>query len=489
MKTFVFAIGGTGARVIRAFTMLMAMDNKINHEIIPIIIDMDTQNGDAQRTLKLLDKYRLISEQAYQVKPSNGLFINQYGTLGSITSKAGGGTVDSGVKDSFQLDFGDVNMTFHEYIKGNQLPKVDNDFLETLFNNGKASDPDTELNLKLNHGFKGNPNIGSVVFNNIINTPEFKHFENVFSQGDRIFIISSIFGGTGSSGFPQLVKNIHNSNNNFVKKAPIGAVVVKPYFRVKKDPNSSINSDTFNSKTKSALTYYSDELYDKMSEVYYLADQPGRALENKMGGDEQQNKAHIVELLAAKAVMNFVNKPEGAFSSDTVFHEYGIKDLPDGAGVSELGFDDFYPHDIWTAIAKFSLFAKFFREGLNPRSKQAFFQDLNLGVEMNKKFFYITLKGFVEDYWEWLNEIEQSERSFSPFNLNNEHFDKFFKKKQVKGLDKSFFGDYFTRVMNGLWDNIKKEGKLSNEEKFIKMIYQCIEQAFNEKVQNLPARN
>lgn len=55
-------------------------------------------------------------------------------------------------------------------------------------------------------GFKGNPNIGSVVLNQFTDSQDFIDFADAFKPGDRIFIISSIFGGTGASGFPLLLK-------------------------------------------------------------------------------------------------------------------------------------------------------------------------------------------------------------------------------------------------------------------------------------------
>lgn len=491
MKTFVFAIGGTGARVLRALTMLMASDIDVKQTIIPVIIDMDTRNGDAQRTLKTLDLYRIISQSAYAESVGKGFFKNQFGTLGSINQGVGGEEVDTGIKDSFQLDFGDVNVTFYDYIKGSQLSKVDNDLLETLFDNSPQHKPNTELNLKLDHGFKGNPNIGSVVFNNLINTPEFRHFENVFSQGDRIFIISSIFGGTGSSGFPQLVKNLRASNNNFIKSANIGAIVVKPYFRVKKDAQSSINSDTFNSKTKSALTYYADELDGKINEVYYIADRPGEALENHMGGEDQKNTAHLVELLAAKAVVKFANKDSSEFKNgDSKYFEFGILDAPNGnpQGLDVLGFEDFYTQEEWEDFAKFSFFAKFYRQGLPQRKKEDFYRDLNLSDNMKRDVFYVKLTDFIDKYWLWLSEMERSQRSFSPFLLNGD-FSKFFKGKgSIKKLDKSMFTDIFTKSLSKLWKDLKAEGKIRNEEKFIKMMYLCIEEIFKAEVQSLPVR-
>ena len=491
MKTFVFAIGGTGARVLRALTMYMASNVSVEQTIVPVIIDMDTRNGDAQRTLKSLELYRSLSENIYSEKVSNGFFKNKFGTLGSISTSSEGKEIDSGIKDSFQLDFGDVNVTFYDYIKGSQLSRIDNDFLESLFNNSAAHIPETELNLKLNHGFKGNPNIGSVVFNNLITTPEFKHFENVFSAGDRIFIISSIFGGTGSSGFPQLVKNLRTSNNNFIKNANIGAVVVKPYFRVKKDAQSSIDSDNFNSKTKSALTYYSDELDGAINEIYYIADEPGDALENKMGGEEQKNAAHIVEFIAAQAVVKFVNKSKGDFRDDeTIYFEYGIKDPENGSmnALMHLGFQDFHDTPKWNDFAKFTLFAKFYLQGIRDRTKEDFYKDLNLRHNLVHDNFYIKLTDFLNRYWGWITEMETSQRSFTPFLLDGP-FSRFFKGKGNLGsLDKSFFSDKFTGSLSNLWKKLKSEGAISDQEKFMKMMFHCMEEMFEKYVENLPTR-
>ena len=55
-------------------------------------------------------------------------------------------------------------------------------------------------------GFKGNPNIGSIVLNQFTRSNEYKEFAQSFNDGDAIFIINSIFGGTGASGFPLLLK-------------------------------------------------------------------------------------------------------------------------------------------------------------------------------------------------------------------------------------------------------------------------------------------
>ena len=46
MKTFVFGIGGTGARVLRSLTLLLASGVECKSTIVPVIIDPDLNNGD-----------------------------------------------------------------------------------------------------------------------------------------------------------------------------------------------------------------------------------------------------------------------------------------------------------------------------------------------------------------------------------------------------------------------------------------------------------
>ena len=65
-KIYVFGIGGTGARVIRSLTMLLASGVKLGENIdtvIPVIIDQDRSNGDLTRTIALLKTYKSLHDQ------------------------------------------------------------------------------------------------------------------------------------------------------------------------------------------------------------------------------------------------------------------------------------------------------------------------------------------------------------------------------------------------------------------------------------------
>ena len=63
MKTFVFGIGGTGARVLRSLTLLLASGVECKSDIVPIIIDPDMNNGDLTRTVSLMQRYVTIKEK------------------------------------------------------------------------------------------------------------------------------------------------------------------------------------------------------------------------------------------------------------------------------------------------------------------------------------------------------------------------------------------------------------------------------------------
>ena len=56
-KLYVFGIGGTGSRVIRSLTMLLAAGVECNDTIVPIIIDRDLANADLTRTANLIEDY------------------------------------------------------------------------------------------------------------------------------------------------------------------------------------------------------------------------------------------------------------------------------------------------------------------------------------------------------------------------------------------------------------------------------------------------
>ena len=63
MKTYIFGIGGTGARVIKSLTMLLSAGVEINtDEVVPVFIDTDAAAANLTETVTLLEDYKSINE-------------------------------------------------------------------------------------------------------------------------------------------------------------------------------------------------------------------------------------------------------------------------------------------------------------------------------------------------------------------------------------------------------------------------------------------
>jgi hypothetical protein len=492
-NTFVFGIGGTGARVVRSLTMLLAAGAKLNdtNKIIPIIIDVDADNADTSRALAALKTYKYIREHGYSHTEEirEGFFSTNLNTLSSITSD---NHFAEGLDDSFQLQFENLEKSFIEYLdpKGELVGDINMDLLEALYDNSDFNDPNTELNLKLNQGFKGNPNIGSVVFNNLANTREFKFVLKSIGEHDRIFIVSSIFGGTGSSGFPQLVKLLQQEEK--LRGNKYGALTVMPYFNVTDDTNSAINSDLFNSKTEAALTYYLKYLSGKINCFYQLWDRPLKQYENKQGGIEQKNSAHLIELIGATAIIDFVNKPDSSFASkgQTQYFDFGIKKED-----QVIDIRHFFPSTAKTIMEPLTLLTyamKIYLEEIPDLRNEAFYKELNLGDKYSSSPFYQSLTAFFSvHYKNWLMEMSGNERTFQPFNLNQDLNamvrEKPIEVKKILGLvtNGGISDSYLKAELGKLEDELKKSIP-DQDKRFFKLLNRIAMECYK-KLEALPS--
>ncbi len=87
-KLYIFGIGGTGARVIKTLTMLLASGVKTNFDVVPILIDPDSAGGDLNRTIKLLRDYQNVHKTVDGYEQNN-FFKNKISTLSDIVTEKG----------------------------------------------------------------------------------------------------------------------------------------------------------------------------------------------------------------------------------------------------------------------------------------------------------------------------------------------------------------------------------------------------------------
>ena len=425
-KLFVFAIGGTGERVMRSLTMLMAagLPTLTNYEVFPIIIDYDEKNADKNLTRDVLKNYAVAHDAAYtqhtaksEEKSIGGLFFgSKLRNLHGLTDYV------------FPFKPATPNEQFREFIGFDKFKGVsDNDrgtlntsdFLTSLYD--KSNRSDTELNLDMTVGFKGNPNIGSVVFHTIGETTEFSAFNSLYNpdNGDKAVIIGSLFGGTGASGIPEIVKAIKAKKPN----ADIATILVLPYFSPMEEKDAAIKSVRFNSKTKAALSFYeASGLNDMLSRRYYVGDFNPTVIKYSEGGDTQRNNANIVELIAAMMVEHYIaNRDEGEnefkFSIDAdIVVKPGTKS---GTRLFYEQFDASTKKNVLNDCVKLAIALKFFHEKIwsGKDKKKTYFEYLNLGKsipnvggeDINKSSMTRLCKAyedFYHRYQEWLKELD-----------------------------------------------------------------------------------
>lgn len=502
MKTFVFFIGGTGARVLRSLTMLLSAGVRLgndNDSIVPILLDFDATNADMKRTNELLGQYNALNGICkYNEDSFDGGFFRV--PLG-IREKGEYKPFNSLVK----MTFNDERGTFGKYIGYDSIAKISNVtpatklLIDSLYDSSSSESRDREINLELKFGFKGNPNIGSVVFNEYFKTKQFQEFKDNFNPGDRVFIVGSIFGGTGSSGLPQLVKKIRESvtktlqsdgSVKAIRESMMGACIVLPYFRVKEKSDSAINSLTFNSKAKAALGFYQDEINDDLCEVYYIGckDMQG-GYENIEGGEKQENNAHIVELLSAMSIVEFARHADVRPDSPTQYYEYtSTSEKIDGTLPSPL-FLDVFPkpgqNPVYQSYIKnlnaFALMVKFFQD---KTRKPGFFRDsyyknledfLAPGKEFSEK-----LNGFGNEFIKWSEELHHNTiQGFYPYNFAAKNLYELIKLNDENKPKKQNLDSVITKVLNQECSNDNRKEGSDGGKTYLRAVYDACEEAVN----------
>lgn len=472
-KLYVFGIGGTGSRVLKSLVMLLASGVECKMDIVPVIIDPDDSAADMTRTVEMMKKYKAIRNNKYLEfadANKNRFFKTE---LQSV----------DGMQDFiFSLE-NTHDGKFKDFIKMDQLDPSSKALVKMLF-----SEKNLESDMKV--GFKGNPNIGSVVLNQFADSQEYKNFANGFADDgkDRVFIISSIFGGTGASGFPLLLKTIRNDKNSqkwkVISECKIGAVTVMPYFGVTQDDNSEVDSSTFISKTKSALAYYEKNISgnNSLDALYYIGDLVTASYENCEGGSGQRNDAHFIELCSALAVLDFANTPNEAFDGSTRHFEYGLKDDNNGNELTFKNLGEKTKKSIMVPLTQFVLMNRYLNYGFEKGGKsQPWAIDNQLDDNFFSGYFFEQVQSFHQDFHQWLKEMARNKRAFMPFDADK--VNPLFEIVNGYKPKSSFLGkknyDLFDSTLNSNWNGWN--GAASREQKFMELFYRATEELVNEK--------
>lgn len=403
-KVFVFCIGGTGIRVMKSITMLMASGMDTNgFTVVPIILDPHLDLEEKKNLHTLLESYqniynRSVNNGTSTLNPLDGFFNSDIKTIDDLNNQVNDTHQSGGNKEKFRSYISEANL---------DVDSINNYLVQTLFST-------KNLNSPLSVGFKGNPNVGTVVLGDMIEGADwFRSFKQHCEKDDRIFIISSIFGGTGASGYPLLEKKIRGSENEpAVKNALMGAVTVLPYYGLK-DPSttgSDIDSANFYTKTKAALAYYENTVLSDY--LYYIGE---KSLQAVYENDEkkQHDTANFIELCAASALFDFLKKgkPDN--------HQYLTRSIDDGEKTSLdlVSLGSGYK-EIVKCVADYMLL----RSLIKILPKETYFPlKINRGFDQNfyKDSAFQSLARFTDIYYQWYDELSKNKRAFAPLHYDN----------------------------------------------------------------------
>ena len=225
------------------------------------------------------------------------------------------------------------------------------------------------------------------------------------------------------------------------------------------------------------MAYYENNISrnGSINALYYLADDVSNTYDNHEGGSAQRNDAHLIEFLAATAIVDFSNKQH----ADTTNKELGLHDL--SGSVTFASFYDEQKKQLFGPLTKFIMMANCLTNKYDYYSSKSFAANTENFNGLYNSSFMSQLRSFVGSYLEWLGEMKQNKRSLDLFNLNtgSKPFDVVTGLKPKSILSTKSDYDLVTARLNSA---IKKCKSLEDKDKFMEMFYIGISKLVSEKL-------
>ncbi len=317
-KLFVIGIGGTGMRCLEAFVHSCAIGMYDNSEINILALDTDLENGNYNRLKELVEdgylKIKGYNKPHYAL--SNTFFsakINFY---------------------KFTPDYSDVSNSsnFERLSRYPYSDKEEKDLANLLLRENIRT-------FDLKHGYRAQTHLGSMLMYHAI-TEEVKQnpqgslskyinaiFDATEAGTAKIFVLGSVFGGTGASSIPVIPEAFNHAINTIspgksLNKAYFGANLLSSYFNFpppdeaqRQEQKVVASSKNFALNSQVAMMFYNEDKTVKTTyQKFYMMGTPTNDYETAQdkkdtitGGARQKNDAHYIELLAAFATYDFFN--------------------------------------------------------------------------------------------------------------------------------------------------------------------------------------
>ena len=427
MGYYAIGIGGTGAKCLESLIHIAAAGMMPdNNDLYILFVDPDKANGSLERAKTTFEHYKVFNENDQLAQP-HILQTNIDSAKPYIFSPFDNQDDDkrklSSVFKYADLKLGNANAA---------------DLFEVLYS-------ERERETGLNEGFRGHPSIGaSIMAQTVLGAGEpWKTFRAKVAKDTnaKVFIIGSIFGGTGASGFPTIAKLIKNEFEGTTVKPVIGGALVLPYFSFIDDGDNKNEDDGDNKNelkakaehflmnTQAALKYY--HLYNNQELVYnaiYLLGNDVQIEEENfsLGGNSQRNSQHFIELYASLAAIHFFENATadgGAkylrLNRSNNPHQWS--DLPDGASgtkilskLRQLTNFSFAYLSIYKPMLD-DIFEKT-HSGFHTPWYIDFFKRNRISLkDVSVKNSLNNVKDYCEDFLVWLANVQNSKKD-NPFN-------------------------------------------------------------------------
>ena len=320
-KCFCYCIGGTGARIAEVAAHLCTMNMLNDKNITFIVVDKDEECGGTKRAKKVISYTEVISEIKGSDSNSGRLCRSR------LSSKEDGNPTKAPWNFTKAIENiqgnNNGNASLKNALGGNNS---DNEILfDAFYSKSEQENPTSE-------GFYGHPSIGALMFkymmkntNDDIAEPVLNYLTGHTGDVVKVFIIGSVFGGTGASVFSNLAAHIRDKSsgmNNINNRLLISGVLLLPYFSfgASTNENPRINDMEFFAKSRTALEQYSmdnfmrnldaDGNYKGNFDTIYICGQNPLHKVGKYseGGSTQENHFDLVDLIAAYAMVDFFKK-------------------------------------------------------------------------------------------------------------------------------------------------------------------------------------
>lgn len=323
MANYLIAVGGTGARCLEAVVYLTAA-GLFTEPLHVLLVDPDTENGNGAAVIKLISDYHKVhleiqpqnARYKWSLKsPSKPLFFKTPINKEASTPE---------VQHPFFWNYThEDERKFRDFINYDSRPQPVKNFINLFYNRD-------DLEMQIDEGYQGRANVGAVAMSQDLEDTKRTDGSGLKEMIDmlrsdlqngpaRIFLVGSVFGGSGSSGLfvlPNLFKEMGRADltENMRERIRWGAAMLAPYFNTPSDLEHAVNNGKppdnvkHQASSKAALAYFSNTS-PNLNHIYCIG-APSKTLTSERyahGGESQKNNAHYAELVAALAALDFFN--------------------------------------------------------------------------------------------------------------------------------------------------------------------------------------